>query len=113
VVEAQLEHLRADEALDEPEHVRVGAALDLAGQAPLGPGEEREVADPREAVGQELLREVQLPAADHVAVDLPGDALRDVHAPGIAVDVAVSHFGLHDFDPHFQCPRGPREPRLL
>src|SRR5690606_1414592 len=38
-------------------------------------------------VGQELLAEVEAPAADHVAVDVPADALRDLDAPGIAPGV--------------------------
>ena len=46
VVAAHLEDLGADEALDEAEHVGVGAALDLAEEALLGPGEEGEARRP-------------------------------------------------------------------
>src|SRR5690606_32158142 len=74
-------------ALDQAEHVRVGAALDLAEQAALVVVEELDLVDLRQAVGQELLAEVEAPAADHVAVDVPADALRDLDAPGIAPGV--------------------------
>ena len=72
---AQLERLRADEALHQPEHVGVGAALDLRQEAHLGRAQEGQLVDLRQAVGQELLVEVELAAANHVAIDVPADAL--------------------------------------
>jgi hypothetical protein len=76
VVAADLEHLRADEALDQAEHVRVGATLDLAEEAPLVGAQPIDLVDQREPVGQELLAQVELAAADDVAVDVPADPLR-------------------------------------
>ena len=52
---ADLEDLGADEALDQAEHVGVGAALDLAQQALLVGVEERQLVDLGQPVGQELL----------------------------------------------------------
>ena len=80
VVAADLEHLGADVALDQAEDVGVGAALDLAHQALLVGAEEIELADLGEPVGQELLREIELAAADHVAVDVPANALGNFDA---------------------------------
>ena len=90
VIAADLEHLRADEALDEAEHVGVGAPLDLAQQAALGVVQEVETPDERQAVGQKLLREIELAAANHVAVDVPADALRDFDALCVAVAVGAA-----------------------
>ena len=84
VVAADLQHLGADEALDQPEHVGVGAALHLREQALLVGREERQLRDLRQAVGQELLAEVEAAAADHVAVDVPADALGHFDALGVA-----------------------------
>ena len=76
VVAAHLEHLGADEALDQAEHVGVGAALDLAQQAPLVGAQERRARRRSDRPsGRNLLREVEAAAADHVAVDVPADAL--------------------------------------
>ena len=55
VVAAHLEHLGADEALDQAEHVGVGAALHLAQEAPLVGVRKLELVDERQPVGQELL----------------------------------------------------------
>ena len=87
VVAAELGGLGADEALDQGEHVGVGAALDLRQQARLGRLQEGELVDLRQAVGQELLAEVEAAAADDVAVDVPADALGRLDAAGVAVDV--------------------------
>jgi hypothetical protein len=46
--------------------------------------QERQVADLRQPVGHELLAEVELAAADDVAVDVPADALAGFDALGIA-----------------------------
>ncbi len=84
VTAADLQHLGADEALDQREHVGVGAALHLREQALLVGRQERQLRDLRQAVGQELLAEVELAAADHVAVGVPADALGDFDALGVA-----------------------------
>jgi len=84
VLTGQCEHLRADEALDQPEDVSVGAALDLAQRAPLSLCEESDLVDHRQPVGQELLREVKLTAADHVGVDVPADPLGRFDAACVA-----------------------------
>ena len=51
---ALIEHLGADESFDQPEDVRIRAALDLAQQPRVLGGEEREDVHARKAVGQEL-----------------------------------------------------------
>ena len=55
MVAAQLQDLGADKALDQPEHVGVGAALDLAEIALLVRREEVERARQGKPVGQELV----------------------------------------------------------
>ena len=82
VVAAQLEHLGADEALDQPEHVGVSAPLDLAEKDPLGRREEVEPARQREPVGQELVGAVEPPAANDVGLDVPAHPLRGGNATG-------------------------------
>ena len=72
---AELQHLDADVALDQAEDVGVAAALDLAHQASLVGAEEIQLADLGQPVGQEFLRVIEFPAADHVAVDFPSNAL--------------------------------------
>ena len=59
VLPTELEHLRVDEALDEAEDVRVGAALNLAQQPSLGRAQELEVVDLGQAVRQERPRVVE------------------------------------------------------
>ena len=59
VLAADLQHLGADEALDQAEDVGVGAALDLAREALLGRRQEGQLVDLRKAVGQEFLPEVE------------------------------------------------------
>ena len=71
----QLEHLRADVALDQAENIGVRAALDLAPEARLGVGQEIELVDERKPVRQELVRVVEFATADHVRVDVPAHAL--------------------------------------
>ena len=99
MVAAQLQHLGADETLDQAEHVGVGAALDLAEKAPLAGAQEVEVLDEGQAVGQELVAPVEAALTDHVAVDVPANALGVLDALGIALmgggggDDMV--FGLH------------------
>jgi hypothetical protein len=73
-VAAHVEHLRADEALDQPEHVGVGAALYLGQQAARAGTEKIQLVHLRDAVGQELPRKIEPPAADDVAVYVPADA---------------------------------------
>ncbi len=75
VVPAHFQELRADEALDQAEDVGVGAALDLAHQAPSLGVQGAEALDERQAVGQELAAEIEFAAADHVAVDVPAHPL--------------------------------------
>ena len=99
VVAAQLGGLGADEALDQREHVRVGAALNVRQQALFGGRQEREGLDLRQAVGQELAAVVEFAAADHVAVDVPAHALGDFDGLGIAAvrgnGAALDHLGFH------------------
>ena len=73
---ALIEHLGADESLDQPEDIGVGAALDLAEQPRLVLGEKAESIDPRKPVGQELAREVEGTALQQIAIDLPFRLLR-------------------------------------
>jgi hypothetical protein len=87
VLGADLDHLRGDEALDEAEHVGVRPALDLAEQPLLALVQERQAVGLRESVRQELLPEVERPAADHVVVDVEADAFRVRDALGVAVGV--------------------------
>src|SRR5687768_2994051 len=93
---AQLEHLRADVALDQAEDVGVAAALDLADQAALVGTEESQILDLRKAVGQELFGNVELAAADDIAVDVPADALGYLDALGVAGTGFSLRHGLHD-----------------
>ena len=87
VIAAHFEHLRVDEALDQTEQVGVGAALHLAQQAALGLTKETELIDFRQSTGEEPLCKVELPAADHVGVDVPADALGG--ADGARIPAAV------------------------
>jgi hypothetical protein len=100
VVAAHFRHLRADEALDEAEHVGVGAALHLAEEALLLGLQERQPADHRQAVGQELPAEVEPAAADDVAVDLEAHALGNLDGLRVAVGLGLHRFYclhcLHD-----------------
>jgi hypothetical protein len=85
MVAAHFEHLCADEALDHAEHVGVGAALDPAQETPFaGTQESKALLQQRHPVGQELGRGIELALADHVAIDVPADALRVLDAAGIA-----------------------------
>ena len=96
VLAAHVEHLGRDEALDQAEYVGVGPTLDLAKQALLIGGEEAQAIDLRQPVGQEPLREVEAPAANHVAIDIPPDALGHLDTLGVTrgIDVGL-HGGLH------------------
>ena len=60
MVAAELQHLGADEALDQAEHVGVGAALHLAEEATLPVREERQLAQLGKPVGQKLLARSKL-----------------------------------------------------
>ena len=94
VAARDLQQLRADEALDQAEHVGVGAALHLREHAALDGVGEPEAVDAREAVGQEFLGEVELAAANHVAVDVPAHALRGFDALRVARGVG-GDIGIH------------------
>ena len=84
VVAAHVEHLGGDEPLDEAEYVGVGAALNLAEQSLVVRAEEGEAIDLRQTVGQEPLGEIETPAANHVAIDVPADALGHFDGLGVA-----------------------------
>ncbi len=103
VVAAHLQDLGADEALDEPEHVGVGAALDLGELPPLVRAQESELVDLGNAVRQELPRKIKFASADDVAVDVPANALRNLDAlgvaPGIALLLLLLLHGLHGVSP--------------
>src|SRR5206468_2559057 len=75
VVVAYLEDLGAYEALDQAEDVGVRTSLDLRQQAALVGTEERHPVNERQAVREEFLREVEFAMANHVAIDIPSDAL--------------------------------------
>jgi hypothetical protein len=87
MVAALVEHLGGDEALHQAHHVGVGAALYLAQQQAVALAQELQFVDPGDAVGQKLAREVELPATDHVSVDVPANAFRHFHAARIAPGV--------------------------
>ena len=89
VVAAHIEDLRPDEALDEPEHVGVGATLDLAQVAPLALAKELELVHLRNAVGQELAREIEAAAADDVAIDVEAHPLGNLDAPRVATRIPL------------------------
>jgi len=74
VVAAQLQHLGADEALDQPEHVGVGAPLDLAEINLLVRREEVEPACQCKPVGQKFVGAVEQPPANDVGLDVPTNA---------------------------------------
>ncbi len=84
VVAAHVDDLGGDEALDQAEDVRVGAALHLREETSLVGRQKCEPVDSRQAVRQEALREVELATAYHVAVDVPADALGRVDAARVA-----------------------------
>ena len=100
VAARDLEHLRADVALDEAKHVGVGAALDLAQEAALVGIDEPEAPDLRELVGHELLGELEAAAADDVLVDVPADFLGCFDALRVAAGAVAYDCGIHD------CLRG-------
>src|SRR4029453_871275 len=75
VLATDLEHLRADEALDQSEDVRVGATLNLADKAALRLRQERQPVDHRQSVRKEFLANVEFAPTKHVAFDVPTDAL--------------------------------------
>jgi len=52
--------------------------------------EERQLFGERQAVGEELLREIERPVADDVAIDVPSDALRDLDRLRVAVRPAAA-----------------------
>ena len=83
VVAADVEHLGGDEALDHSEHVGVRPALNLAQQPAVVRGEKIEAIDHRQPVGQEMPGEVEASTANHVAIDVPADALRNLDALGV------------------------------
>ena len=98
---ADLERLRADVALHQPEDVGVGAALDLRHEAHLAGLQKSQLLDLRHAVGHELLVEVEAAAANHVAVDVPADSLRRFDALRIALRRLLRGFEsgcIHDGD---------------
>ena len=75
VVVAQFEHLGVDEALDQPEDVGVGAALDLADE-PLFIGRQgRERVGERKPVRKELVGGIEAAPPDDVLVDVPAHPL--------------------------------------
>ena len=79
VMRRELQHLGADEALDQREHAGIGAALHLRHEPPLGRGQERQGFGTDERVREEFLREVEAAAegsagAPHPPVKpVPGD----------------------------------------
>jgi hypothetical protein len=94
VLAADLEQLGGDEAFDQAEHVGVGAALDLADEAPLG-FRQRQVADQREAVGEVLAFGVELAAANDVAVDVPAHRLGGFDGAGVLGGIGQSGNRVH------------------
>ena len=94
VLAAEVQHLRADEAFHEREHVGVGSALQLREQAPFLGRQEGQLRGPGQAVGQERLAEIELAAADDVAVGVPADALGDLDALGVAGRVGREWAGV-------------------
>jgi hypothetical protein len=111
VVAAHLHHLGGDVALDQPEDVGVGAALDLGDQPLLGRAQEAEGRGLREAVGQEVLGVVEVAVADHVVVDLPADPLGCLdHLRVLAV---VACCGLRHLMSLLDGVGLPKETRLL
>ena len=93
VVAAHLEDLGAYEALDQTEDVGIRASLDLRQQATLVGAEKRQPVNERQSVGQEFLGEVEFAAANHVAIDVPVDALGYLDALGVTRGIDV---GLQD-----------------
>ena len=85
VIVAQFEHLGVDEALDQPEDVGVGAALDLAHE-PLFAGRQRgERIGERKAVRKKFVRGIEAAPADDVLLDIPSHPLGCLDAALIAV----------------------------
>jgi hypothetical protein len=102
-----LQHLGADEALDQSEDVSVGTPLDLAQHARLLGREKAESIDERESVGQELAREIKSPSAHQIALNLPLGFLRHLDAAsvtggaprlGIQIGYNGTHFQLLEID---------------
>ena len=110
VTAGYLEHLGADEPLDESEDVGVGATLHLAHQPTLAGGKERRSIDQRQSCRQEGLREVEVPAADDIGVDVPPHPLRGLDAARIARVLAghrgFAEFEIHRGSLHGRAPRG-------
>ena len=72
VILLQLDDLGIDETLDQAKHVGVGAALDLAHQASCRRSLRNSITlDAGQAVGQKLLRHIELAATDDIAIDVP------------------------------------------
>ena len=75
VIVAQLQDLGVDEALDQPEDVGVGAALDLAHEALFVERQRGEGVGQGKPVGKEFVVGVETAPPDHVFLDLPAHPL--------------------------------------
>src|SRR6516164_1786709 len=101
MIAAQLKDLGIDKTLDQAEHVRVGAALDLAEIALLFRSEEGERACQGQAVRQKLVREIKPPATDDVGLDVPANSL----GGGNAVGKPLGRGSIHRSTPLARWPR--------
>ena len=91
---AHVEHLGRDEALHQPEHVRVGPALDLTEQAPVVRAGKSSRSTLDSPSGREPLREIEAPAANDVAIDIKAHPLRIRDALRIAICIHPLFDGL-------------------
>ena len=91
VIVAQFQDLGIDEALDQPEDIGVGAALDLA-HKPLFVGRQGgERVGQRKPVRKELVRGIEAAPPDDIIVYVPAHPLGGLNATRIPV--AVTDFG--------------------
>src|SRR5690606_16413787 len=99
----KLQHLRADEALEQAENVGVRTRLHVAQSAALLRAQELELVDFRQAARQEGPAVVEVAAANHVSVDFPRHALRGLHTERITRirEARGGHYSFVGYDRRF------------
>src|SRR5262245_18848856 len=96
---AQLQHLGVDEALDQPEDIGVGAALDLTHE-PLFAGRQGcELAGKGKSIRQELVAGVKAASADDILLDIPAHPLGRLNAARISLALGNPGDHIHCVSP--------------
>jgi hypothetical protein len=103
VIVAQLQHLGVDEALDQPENIGVGAALDLTDEPLFVGRQSRELSDKGKPVRQKLVGSVEAAAPDHILFDVPAHPLGRLNTTCISFAVGRSNDHIHCASPLTEC----------